>query len=72
METGTCYRTPGDRGALAPIWIRALLACPVKSRASDRQKEDFQGSARSDLSDGDREPNLGCTTYSRGAFDARF
>src|SRR5258706_7718085 len=56
---------------MAQISIRALLAFSLKSPAGDRQKENFKGSARSDLPDGHREPNLGCAANSWRAEDVR-
>src|SRR6266404_1561211 len=50
------------------FWV---LARSVQSPAGDRQKENFKGSARSDLPDGHREPNLGCAANSWRAEDVR-
>src|SRR5258708_4591221 len=42
METNSDHRGPGDRGALAQIGVRTLLACDLQGSTSDRQEEDFQ------------------------------
>jgi hypothetical protein len=65
METGSNHRESRDRCALAPIWIRVLLAGHLQSPKDGRQEKDFQASARSHLPDGDGEPDVGRTAYSR-------
>ena len=59
METGYCYREPGNRCAMAQIWIRALLASDLLGPASDRQEENLKGGARSDLSNVAENPTWG-------------
>ena len=72
METGSCYGEPGNRRAMAQIWIRALLASDLQGPASDRQEENLKGDGRSDLSNGCTEPHLGRAANSRRVVDAGF
>src|SRR5438105_6581980 len=71
MEAGSLDREPRDRCALAPIWMRTLLACHLQDTACVWQEKDFARDTRSHLPDGRRESRLGRTAYSRGALDAR-
>jgi len=42
METDSCYGEPGNRCAMAQIWIRALLASDLQGPAGDRQEENLK------------------------------
>jgi len=72
METGSCYREPGNRCAMVQIWIRALLASDLQGPANDRQEENLKGGARSNHSNSYTEPRLGRAANSRGVVDAGF
>src|SRR5712691_11648524 len=54
METNSDHRGPGDRGALAQIGVRTLLACDLQGSTSDRQEEVFQRGTGSHLPYGGR------------------
>src|SRR5713101_7174052 len=67
METNSDHRGPGDRGALAQIGVRTLLACDLQGSTSDRQEEIFQRGTGSHLPYGGRESNLGSAAHPWGA-----
>src|SRR6266851_8011808 len=67
METNSDHRGPGDRGALAQIGVRTLLACDLQGSTSDRQEEGFQRGTGSHLPYGGRESNLGSAAHPWGA-----
>src|ERR1700694_1830364 len=68
---GPHHGGPGGCGALAAVWMCALLVHYFQSTASNGEKENLPGDSRSDLSDGGREPHLGCNLNTRRALDAR-
>jgi hypothetical protein len=70
METGSHYREPGNRCAMAQIWIRSLLASDLQCSVSERQEENLKTGAGFDLSHVDREPHLGRAAYPRRTQDA--
>ena len=72
METGSHHSGPGDGCTLASIWVCNVLASNFQRPPDRGPEKDFQGSPRSDLSDGRGELHLGRPTYSRGTSHARF
>src|SRR5438309_5636277 len=72
METGSHHSGPGDGCTLAPIWVCNVLASNFQRPPDSGPEKDFQGSPRSDLSDGRGELHLGRPTYSRRTSHARF
>ena len=72
METGSHGGKPRDGCPLAQVWIRTVLACHFQGSSDRREKEDFEGSKGSDLSDGRREFELGRAAHPRRVIDARF
>jgi hypothetical protein len=72
METGSHHRRPGDGCTLASIWVCNVLASNFQKPPDRGPEKDFQGSPRSDLSDGRGELHLGRPTDSRRTSHARF
>ncbi len=72
MEAGSHDREPGDGCPLAPIWVCNVLAGHFQRPPDSGPEKDFQGTRRSDLSDGGGELHLGRPTYSRRTSHARF
>src|SRR6266704_5316168 len=72
METGSHHSGPGDGCTLASIWVCNVLAGNFQRPPDRGPEKDFQGSPRSDLSDGRGELHLGRPTYSRRTSHARF
>ena len=71
MEAGSHDREPGDGCPLAPIWVCNVLAGHFQRPPDSGPEKDFQGTRRSDLSDGGGELHLGRPTYSRRTSHAR-
>ena len=72
MKTGSRHSGPGDGCTLASIWVCNVLASNFQRPPDRGPEKDFQGSPRSDLSDGRRELHLGRPTDSRRTSHARF
>ena len=64
MEAGTDSRSTGDRRALAPRRLQALLDMALAAPSSRGQKVRQQRGARTHLPHGRRESNLGLTAHS--------
>ena len=65
LEEFSHHRHSRNCGALASCRISALLELDLEGEKTGRQKKTVEGNPESDLPDGGRKPNLGCSPHPR-------
>src|SRR6201987_2283237 len=65
LEEFSQHPPPRNCGALASCRISALLELDLEGEKTGRQKKTVEGNPESDLPDGGRKPNLGCSPHPR-------
>src|SRR5437868_2951688 len=65
LEESSHHRHSRNCGALASCRISALLELDLEGEKTGRQKKTVEGNPESDLPDGGRKPNLGCSPHPR-------
>src|SRR6201993_4493868 len=65
LEEFSHHRHSRNCGALASCWISALRELDLEGEKTGRQKKTVEGNPESDLPDGGRKPNLGCSPHPR-------
>jgi hypothetical protein len=65
LEEFSHHRHSRNCGALAWCRISALLELDLEGEKTGRQKKTVEGNPESDLPDGGRKPNLGCSPHPR-------